>query len=183
MKRNSPIPAFFVVALSLVTISLTANLGQAQEIAPDRIVRPRTVASLPQSQQTTKPPAPDQKQPKSSPTGPQGTAQGTEQTPSEGTEQKGPQLEPKVAQSASPYLSPAVIQSRISEAERLLKSRPLVTAKSSPSTEFVTLAALDRTTSRIHLVSLSKETFLTKGAGITLTSSLGTLLDIRVLRA
>jgi hypothetical protein len=52
-----------------------------------------------------------------------------------------------------------------------------------PSIEFVTVAALDRNTSRTHLVTLSKETFLTKGAEVTLPSSLGTLLTIRVLRA
>ena len=52
-----------------------------------------------------------------------------------------------------------------------------------PSIDFVTVAALDRNTSRTHLVTLSKQTFLKKGSQITLTSSLGTLLTIRVVRA
>jgi hypothetical protein len=52
-----------------------------------------------------------------------------------------------------------------------------------PSIEFVTLAALDRHTSKTHLVSFSKQTFLTKGAELTMTSSLGTPLTIRVVRA
>ena len=52
-----------------------------------------------------------------------------------------------------------------------------------PSIDFVTVAALDRNTSRTHLVTLSKQTFLKKGSEITLTSSLGTLLTIRVVRA
>jgi len=59
----------------------------------------------------------------------------------------------------------------------------MATAMTTPSIEFVTIAALDRQTSRTHLVTLSKETFLTKGAEVTMTSSLGVPLTIRVLRA
>ncbi len=80
-------------------------------------------------------------------------------------------------------LTPLQIQTRTAEAERLLKSRPLRTALTLPSIEFVTLAALDRTTSRLHLVTFSKETFLTKSAEVTMTSSLGTPLSVRILRA
>lgn len=80
-------------------------------------------------------------------------------------------------------MSPVVIQSRIAEAERFLKSRPLQTSMTSPSLTFVILAALDRTTSRVHLITLSKETFLTKGAEVTMTSSLGAPLNVRILRA
>ena len=80
-------------------------------------------------------------------------------------------------------LSPPQIQSRIAEAERLLKSRPLQTAKNSPAIDLVTIAALDRNTSRIHLITVYKEVFLTKGSEITAPSSLGTTLSIRVLRA
>jgi hypothetical protein len=89
----------------------------------------------------------------------------------------------KVADPVALFLSPSVIQTRINEAQRLLKSRPLATAMTAPSIEFVTVAALDRNTSRTHLVTLSKQTFLTKGAEITVPSSLGTPLTIRVLRA
>jgi hypothetical protein len=80
-------------------------------------------------------------------------------------------------------LTPQLVRSRISEAERLLKSHPKQTALSSPSTEFVTLATLERTTGRIHLLNISKEIFLDKGSEITIPSSLGTLLTTRVLRA
>jgi hypothetical protein len=83
----------------------------------------------------------------------------------------------------SRVLSPPQIQSRIAEAERLLKSRPLQTAKTSPAIDLVTLAALDRNTSRIHLVTVYKETFLTRGSEFTAPSSLGTILNVRVLRA
>lgn len=84
---------------------------------------------------------------------------------------------------ASLLMTPPQIQARIAEAERLLKSRPLQTSMTSPSIDLVTLAALDRNTSRIHLITLYKETFLTKGSELTVPSSLGTPLSIRVLRA
>ena len=90
-------------------------------------------------------------------------------------------VEPAAA--GSLLLSPPQIQARIGEAERLLKSRPMQTALTSPSIDLVTLAALDRTVSRIHLVTLYKDTFLTKGSEMTVTSSLGTPLSIRILRA
>jgi hypothetical protein len=85
--------------------------------------------------------------------------------------------------SGSRVLSPPQIQARIAEAERLLKSRPLQTAKTSPSIDLVTIAALDHNGSRIHLVTLYKEEFLTKGSELTVPSSLGIQLSIRVLRA
>jgi hypothetical protein len=90
-------------------------------------------------------------------------------------------VEPAAA--GSLLLSPPQIQARIGEAERLLKSRPMQTALTSPSIDLVTLAAFDRATSRIHLVTLYKETFLTKGSESTAPSSLGSMLSIRILRA
>lgn len=57
------------------------------------------------------------------------------------------------------------------------------TALTLPAIDLVTLAALDRTDGRIHLVTLFKETFLTKGAEVTMTGSQGVPLSIRILRA
>ena len=87
------------------------------------------------------------------------------------------------APAASLVMPPPIILTRISEAERLLKSRPQLTALPSPSIDFVTLAALDNLSGRLHLISLSKETFLTKGAEAIMTSSLGVPLSVRVVRA
>lgn len=82
------------------------------------------------------------------------------------------------------HLTPSTIKTKISEAERLLRTKPRPTvALTTPSIEFVTIAALDRTTSKTHLVTISKKTFLTKGAEVTMTSSYGTPLTIRILRA
>jgi hypothetical protein len=84
---------------------------------------------------------------------------------------------------ASLLLPPSVVQARLAESQRMLRSRLQPMAMNQPVIDLVTLTALDRTTSRIHLVSLYKSTFLTKGAEATLTSSLGTPLSIRILRA
>jgi hypothetical protein len=80
-------------------------------------------------------------------------------------------------------LSPQAIRAKIAEAERLFKSRPLPTAMAAPSIQFVTMAALDQSTARIHKVTLLKETFLSKGSEFQTTSSLGVPLSVRVLRA
>jgi hypothetical protein len=81
------------------------------------------------------------------------------------------------------FLTPTTIQSKISESERLLKSRPLATAMTTPSIEFVTVAALDLTNSKTHLVTFSKQTFLSKGSEVSMTSSLGTPVTVRIVRA
>lgn len=83
----------------------------------------------------------------------------------------------------SRQLAPRTIHARIGEAERLLKTRPRQTSITSPALDFVTLAVLDQSTGRVHLVSLAKQAFLTRGAEVTLTTSLGTLVTLRVLRA
>lgn len=117
-------------------------------------------------------------------TSPQGTVVGTR--PDSQPEAAGPAATERRAEpvaAAARMLTPPQIQSRIAEAERLLKSRPLQTAKNSPSIDLVTLAALDRNTSRIHLITLYKDSFLTKGSEVTAPSSLGVTLSVRVLRA
>jgi hypothetical protein len=90
---------------------------------------------------------------------------------------------PEPASAASLLMSPPVIRTRISEAERLLKSRPQPTSLTSPQIDFVTLAALDHLNGRMHLLTFSKDTFLTKGAEVMMTSSLGVPLTVRVVRA
>jgi hypothetical protein len=115
---------------------------------------------------------------------PKGTVVGT--TPDTMPEVAGPTATERRAvppPASAHILTPPQIQSRIAEAERLLKSRAIPTAKTSPPIDLVTIAALDRNTSRIHLVTMFKDTFLTKGSELTVPSSLGTNLEIRVLRA
>jgi hypothetical protein len=81
------------------------------------------------------------------------------------------------------YLTPSLIQARISEARHMFKTRPVTTAMSVPQIEFVTIAALDRETSRTHFITISKQTFLTKGAEVNTTTSEGTNVNVRIIRA
>jgi hypothetical protein len=80
-------------------------------------------------------------------------------------------------------LSPIRIRSRINEAERLMKVRPLPTAMTVPSLDYVTVAALLPETSQIHLVRIAKETFLTKGSELSTTTTLGLPVQVRIVRA
>jgi hypothetical protein len=84
---------------------------------------------------------------------------------------------------SSRRLSPNRLRSRINEAERLMKVRPLPTAMMPPSLGYVTVAALLPETSQIHLIRISKQTFLTKGSELSVTTSLGLLVQIRIVRA
>jgi len=73
------------------------------------------------------------------------------------------------------------VRTEIEEAARVLKTRVRPAAMNS-ALNFVTLAALDPDTSQIHLLTMPKQTFLTQGFETTLTSSLGTLLRVRIVR-
>jgi hypothetical protein len=76
------------------------------------------------------------------------------------------------------------VQARLAEAKRLLKSRPALTAMgSSPALTIVTLAALDEKTSQIHLLTIPKEIFLKKGSELSLVTSLGLSVQLRIIRA
>jgi hypothetical protein len=172
----------YSLAALLLLLAIAPAVVRAQSPNPSPSVNPATNPT-----QRVQPP-PEQRpvaEPESNqPTVPQGTVVGTK-----------PEAKPAVAGPAATerhveparavplILTPPQIQTRIAEAERLLKSRPLQTAMTSPSTSLVTLAALDRSNSRIHLVTLYKETFLTKGSELSVPSSLGTPLSVRVLRA
>ncbi len=80
-------------------------------------------------------------------------------------------------------LTPSVIQARVSEARRMFKTRPVLTAMPVGQIEFVTIAALDRETARTHFITISKQTFLTKGAELNTTTSEGTNVNVRIVRA
>ena len=177
MKRSSPNQSICFVALSLI-LFFAVSQARAQDTLPYKTSRPRTVGPVAQTQESTKQTLPGQQQPPQTPAG-----QPADENSSRILAPPLPQMEVAIDETSTSHLNPPLIQVRIAEAQRLLKSRPAPTVLSSPSTGFVTIAALDRSTSYIHLVTLSKETFLTKGAETTLTSSLGTLLNIRVLRA
>lgn len=176
---------------AVFAIFVTAVVIQAQTPLPTPYVEPRPRSTAPASQSPgrsvpppTYPPATRQLPiDPGSPTATVGIEAEDEEmvTPVAGPSATERRAEPLTT--AARLMSPPVIQSRIAEAERFLKSRPLQTAMISPSLTYVTLAALDRTTSRVHLITVAKETFLSKGSELTMTSSLGTPVSVRVLRA
>src|SRR5215217_1280120 len=89
----------------------------------------------------------------------------------------------KTLSAPATHLTPSLIQTRISEARRMLKTRPVTTAMAVPQIEFVTIAALDREALRTHFITISKQTFLTKGSEVNTTTSEGTNVNVRILRA
>jgi len=150
----------YLVILTVALFVFSTAPIQAQESSPEQSVRPRTVT----------PPALNPNVPLP------GQAPAAAAAAPSSEIQTGKTL-------PLTYLTPSLVQSRISEARRLLKTRPMTTALTTPSIQFVTIAALDRDTAKTHLITISKETFLTKGAEINTISSLGTNVNVRVLRA
>lgn len=164
MKKRS------LIALAPVLFVFSAMPIQAQESSSDPLVRPRVVAQTPASNPPLNPKLPVTVNPN---------------VPVPGTVAAEAPAEAQKTITTAPltFLTPSAIQSRISEARRMLKTRPMATALSVPSIEFVTIAALDRESAKTHLITLSKQSFLTKGAEVNTISSLGTNVNVKVLRA
>ncbi len=156
MKLSARLP-LFVVAVLFAAVEMRAQESSA--------VRPRVVSPTSQEQSIQQPKVPPANPATVGPTLPVIEADPQKKT-------SGPIT----------YLTPSVIQARISEAQRMFKTRPKPTALV-PSIEFVTVAALDRETARTHFITLSKQTFLTKGAEVNTTTSEGTLVNLRIIRA
>ncbi|HEX8293644.1 MAG TPA: hypothetical protein VF570_17915, partial [Pyrinomonadaceae bacterium] len=76
----------------------------------------------------------------------------------------------------------ARFRQRAADAQRQLKSRLQLTAMT-PSTNSVTVAALDPDSSQIHLLTLFKDTFLKRGNEVYTTTSLGAHVRFQVVRA
>ena len=151
------------LALFVVAVLFAASELKAQESSA---VRPRVVTPTTQEQQ----PVPTSKVPPANPATVGPTLPVIEADPQK-----------RISEPIT-HLTPSVIQARISEAQRMFKTRPKPTALV-PSIEFVTVAALDRETSRTHFITVSKQTFLTKGAEVNTVTSEGTQINLRIIRA
>jgi len=152
------------LSLLVVAVLFAAVEMRAQEGA----VRPRVVATASQDQQTPSQPVVPQAKPADlNPSLPVITGAEAEKRPA------GPIT----------FLTPSLISARISEAQRMLKTRPKPTALAVGQIEFVTVAALDRENARTHFLTISKETFLTKGAEVNTVTSEGTSVTLRIIRA
>ena len=167
------------LVVATLAVSLFAVAVDAQSQAAAGASRPRVVAdSVLRNQQTpaTQKPSPGPEKPNP----PASTA--TPVAPAEPVELAGIEPDSSESDKSLAQLTPQAIRARIAEAERLFKSRPK-TVGMIPSIEFVTLAILDRRSNRIHQLTLPKETFLTKGTDATMSTSLGMLVNFRVIRA
>jgi hypothetical protein len=168
-----------------IVLFVFAGVSQAQASKSiDAITRPRSVAAL-KSASSSKSKFQEPSKQTQTPSRPQeaGTKP-SEKTPAINRQQPDEsKASPREESGASRHLSPNRIRARINEATRLMKVRPLPTAMTAPSLEYVTLAALLPETSQIHLIRIPKTTFLTKGETLSLTTSLGVPVDVRVLRA
>src|SRR6185369_11586166 len=137
----------FLSALASVLFVFSAVQIRAQESNSNQLVRPRVVAQNPAN-----PPVNPQINPKT-PVNPNVPLPGIAPPAATIT------AETQKTTTSAPltFLTPSLIQSRISEARRLLKTRPMTTALSVPSIDLVTIAALDRENAKTHLITLSKQ--------------------------
>lgn len=156
MRISSPV-AFFAVVLVFCSAQ-----AQTQQTDVEKLARPRVVT------------APVQQTPVQTAIAPSGPTMST------AAAAEGPK---PLTTGPIMHLTPSVIQGRISEAKRMLRTKPVATAMTVPSIAFVTIAALERETGRTHFINLSKETFLTKGAELNTITSLGTNVNLRIVRA
>src|SRR5215211_2474632 len=176
---------------SFLLLSLTAAVfapaldARAQQVEPSpAFTRPRVVnaAQQPPAQATpvvTQTPAPARVPQQPAGTGPQTASPVPASTPAAQT--VAPQYVPPAVplQPAHPP-SLSKFRERTAEAQKLLKSRLTLTS-STPNTAFVTLAALEEGSSKIHTLSLPKETFLSRGADVVLTTQ-GLNVRLQVVR-
>ncbi len=156
--------AFIVVSLYLSLSGIAQAQSEASKTTGE--TRSRAVTSLPAEQSA-------------SDTENQSKAPSNAQSPQRLPGNPAPRVE------TQRLTDPVLIKSRITEAERFLKTRPKQTAAitASPAIDIVTLAAVDPVSSRIHLIPLSKQSFLTRGIDLPLITSLGTPVTIHILRA
>jgi hypothetical protein len=197
---------------SRVLLSLTAVVfaaapcALAQEPASNVYTRPRLVGATQQAQPTTPTPNATQtpattRTPAQPTTGTQPSSpavwqhQGTpsQQSGTHASQQVSPATMPATSTAPAQYVAPAVplqparplspakFKERAVEAQRLLKSRLTLTS-ASVSPGFVTIAALDSDSSKIHTLSIPKETLLTRGSDVVLTTAQGLNVRLQVVR-
>jgi len=169
-----------------ILIALVFSVGgtQAQSLrSTDPISRPRLVGGS-KTSSPAKSKFQNQSAQQQTPSRPLETSAGPAEKAAAPTRQQ-PE-EPRSASredSSAVRMSPHRIRSRINEAERLMKIRPVQTALMSPSLDYVTISALLPETSQIHLIRISKQTFLTKGTEVPATTSLLLPVSVRIVRA
>jgi hypothetical protein len=152
-------------------------VGVAQQQQPPTTVAPATQTPAPRTT-ATQTPAPANPTPqRPTPTATQTTAPSTPPSP-----YATPQfVAPYVPLLPARPLSVNKFREQVAEAQRLLKSRLKLTSMT-PNTAFVTVAALEPDSSKIHLLSVPKEMFLTRGAEVLLTTAQGLNVRLQIVR-
>ncbi|HEX5707831.1 MAG TPA: hypothetical protein VFX96_11080, partial [Pyrinomonadaceae bacterium] len=180
----------FFAASSAAVRAQTATPSPAQVFT-----RPRTVGATQTQTQTeqARPPADTAPaaQTQNQRTAPQDARPAPQDEPTPATQRQTPVASPNATTATTPVAVPTLpvdastvpavplqparplslnrIEARITEAERLLKSR-VTTTGSTPNISWVTLAAYDQDSSQMHLLTLPKQTFITRGAEVTMTT-------------
>jgi hypothetical protein len=169
-----------------ILIALVFSVGGTQAQSPrstDPISRPRLVGGS-KTSSPAKSKFQNQAAQQQTPSRPVETsARPAEKAATPNRQQPEEQRSPAREDSSAVRMSAHRIRSRINEAERLMKIRPVQTALMSPSLEYVTISALLPETSQIHLIRISKQTFLSKGTEVPATTSLLLPVRIRIVRA
>jgi hypothetical protein len=185
---------------SFLLLSLTAVVfvpaldARAQTAEPSPVfTRPRVVNVSQQTQTATPTPAPTAQTSAPRQSAPQ-TVNGSQPAPTQTpAAPPSPYATPATPTVVPQFTVPAVplqaahppslskFRERATEAQRLLKSRLTLTS-ATPNTAFVTVAALEEGSSKIHTLSLPKETFLTRGTDVVMTTSQGLNVRFQVVR-
>jgi hypothetical protein len=185
--------SFLLMSLTAVVFAPALDARAQQATPSPAFTRPRVVSASQQSTPPAATPAVTQTPaPRPTPTQPAGTSQqGTSPAPSaapapnstQGAQTTVPQYVPPAVplQPAHPP-SLSKFRERTAEAQKLLKTRLTLTS-STPNTAFVTLAALEEGSSKIHTLSLPKETFLRRGADVVLTTAQGLNVRLQIVRS
>ena len=159
--------------LIALAISTAINAQAQSNKSIDQTTRPRTVA--PAKATAAKPEQQAPQRTSSSSTSPANVKKAANHSQQD-------EARAVAREESSRRLSPNRLRIRISEAQRLMKARPVPTAMT-PSLEFVTIAALLPETSQIHLIRVNKQTFLTKGSQVSGVSTMGLPVQVRIVRA
>jgi hypothetical protein len=161
--------------------------SRAQQAAPPVFTRPRVVSAAQQTQTTTPvavaPSATQTPAVRQSAPQPAGGQQGATTTPPASPNAMPATPFPTPFVPLQPAHPPSVnkFRERSAEAQRLLKSRLTLTSMT-PNTAFVTITALEQDSSKIHMLSVPKETFLLRGADVVLTTAQGLNVRLQVVR-
>ncbi|HEX8353128.1 MAG TPA: hypothetical protein VF611_09530 [Pyrinomonadaceae bacterium] len=188
--------SFLLMSLTAVVFAPALD-ARAQTAEPSpAFTRPRVVSVSQQNQTATPPaaapaPTPQTNAPRPAASPSPAVPQGSTRTPAASTT---PYATPAPQTAAPQFIAPYVplqpahppslskFRERTAEAQRLLKSRLTLTS-ATPNTAFVTVAALEQDTSKIHTLSLPKDVFLKRGNDVLLTTSQGMGVRLQVIRS